>query len=420
MISQERKKHRKQLSGSALQLTVVLSLVISILLACLIYLFYFYRQQEARISNKIKLMELLDSGITLGLSNDLPYGNTVLRDILLLEDSLHLSKQMWGLYDVTTVIAYNGNDSLSASFMVGMTNTDSTVLYLADEDRNLSVSGETRIRGQAYLPAAGIKPAFVDGSFYKGKEEIVEGVKKTSDRQLPPVYNDRLLHLLNQDNSLPEAFSQAAIQRSFYGPTSSIHVKTPLFLEDSTLKGNIILQSDTLLEIGSSSSLTDIICIAPVVRIKSGFKGRLQVLATDSLVVEDGCTLAYPSTLALYPKANETICRLSIGKNSTIQGSVLLYESTRSSTPHLLELGEEVQVSGDLIAFGMLKYHKPLRVQGSTYCYRFITQTPSSLYENYLIDATLDRGAQHPYFLKAMIWQNPPATSTYQIINWLY
>lgn len=401
----------QSLDGSALKLTVIISLAISILLGSLIYLYAFYKQQSDRIHAETTILQLMESATSFAQSTYLDNIDTVLRDFLQKDDSLRIQKSTWGLYDKIQIRAYNGRDSLYKAFLLGRESTDSTVLFVADEDRNLSISGKTEIVGTGFIPQAGIKPTFVDGDYYSGKEEMIQGKLKYSDRDLPGFDSERLKFYTNDMEYSPLDFQQLPrhLSVSHHIPTAYYRSANEITLSSYELTGNIIISSDTVIHIAASSTLQGIICIAPTIKVDDGFHGQVQLFATDSIHIGERLSLQYPSAIVLNPEAkpskNKQITatdhRIHIGKESEIHGVVFLAEAKRSTIPHIMEFEKDCTVYGDVIAFGILKYHKPMKVMGSTYCYRFITQTPSSLYENYLIDLDLNRLKRSAHYLES-------------------
>src|SRR5690606_35636940 len=107
-------------------------------------------------------------------------------------DSISLQQEKWGLFTLAAIKSFKNQDTLRKAFLIGReTHQDKTVLYLADEDRPLSVSGSARITGETLLPKAGIRQAYVEGRPYSGKE-LVYGTIKDSDRKLPSL-NEEIL-----------------------------------------------------------------------------------------------------------------------------------------------------------------------------------------------------------------------------------
>lgn len=419
-VVQQEARSGPRLKASALQLTIVISLIISILLGCLIYLFYFYKLQESRFSHKDRMLQLMDAAIVLAQSKQLDYGEVQMQNLVFADDSIRIHKEQWGLYDLLTVHTYYQRDSSSKAFLLGLESIDSTVLYVADEDRNLSVSGKTRIAGHAYLPKSGIRPAFVDGKFFQGKEEIVEGNKSDSNRELPSTQAQQLRTLWDKVKSQKRQSTRLYPGHNSFLDSTLIHSDSlPISITGDNYQGRFILHSDSLIHIDGAAQLQDIVCIAPVVRIAKGFRGRLQVFAKDSIILEDQVHLSYPSALVLWAENENSLRYIKTGKDCEVYGSLWLYEAKRSRIPHLINLGENNKIHGDLIAMGMLKYKKPLQIIGSSYCYRFITQTQSALYENFLIDIELDRKKLNPFFLHGQLWEQQKSNAKYQILQWL-
>lgn len=420
--SGQRGKVDTKLSASALELTIVVSLVIAILLASLITLYTFCNGQTERLTRRFNILHIMDSATTLAQSNSISFTDTMFFGMVFKSDTVEIKKTAWGLYDLGIVKVRDDVDSLRRAFLLGESGSDTTVLYIADEDRNLSVSGKTRIVGNAFLPQSGIKPAFVDSKYYDGKEGIVDGQKRFSERELPVLEHERVQAVYNSADSeriIDFKEQPRDLSQSFFMPTAHWYDKEPIDLSDYNLKGNIVISSDTAIHIGSVSSMTNIICIAPFISIDDGFKGTLQLFATDSISIGQEVVLEYPSAVVLKPVEPTGQSKINIKKLSHIYGTVMLADEKKNNTPHRIEFGEGCTVVGDLLAYGMLQYEKALTVYGSTYCYRFITRTPSSLYENYLIDIDFDRTRLPADFLHSYVWRREPEQRKNKIATWL-
>lgn len=412
--------------AAALHLALVIALIISILLGSLIYLHGFYRSQGQKIERWHSLSRELEAGISLSLSNDFPYteGDSLFVSELSPTDSLQISKQHWGFFDAVVVRCWRGTDTLAQSFLAGLRPQDSTVLYIVDEDRPLSVSGKTIIEGVAILPKSGIRPAFVDGEYYKGIEEMVDGEIKESSRSLPAHQQERIQQLQAwqqraKEQQYPELPYDAVLRHSFFAPTQHYHIRQATTLTQDSLQGNIVIIADSALTISAHTKWKDALVIAPYIKLEDNFQGSGQFFALDSLHVGKNVQLQYPSTVAvLAADTAKSISSLYIGDNSELYGLALLYRGDVNDQKDMLSLGKNVHIRGNLISFGLLKYNGSLRVDGSVHAYRFITQRPSSLYENYLIDLDLQRSALHPYFIRPHFW-TPTAKPQQAIVQWL-
>src|SRR5579872_1247570 len=131
----------------------------------------------------------------------------------------------------------------------------------------------TTIRGNAYVPKAGIQQAYVDNKAYTGDKRIVIGHKYLSAKKLPALDDNRLKVLNEYFTAKGDTFSEKdSIQCSFLKPTKIFdfqkEVKT---LGHIMLKGNIMLHSDTTLIIDSTARLENVLVFAKTIIVKSGF-----------------------------------------------------------------------------------------------------------------------------------------------------
>ncbi|MCT1526450.1 hypothetical protein [Sphingobacterium hotanense] len=414
------------IKASALHLVLVISLVVSIILGSLIYLHYFFRIQQQRFDRWHELENELDATTSLLLSNYFNYtlSDSSIRSPTTMRDSVRVKKQTWGMLDLITINASRQDDSLNRAFFAGNTPIDSTALYIVDEERSVSISGETDIKGDAFIPKLGINPAFVDGEYYKGVKELVDGKKFESTSSLPTierVHIEQVHQLLDQippenDYRLKPS---SGLANSFYNEPWKLRVNETLKVTQDSVIGNIILVSDSTLTISSTCKWEHAILIAKTIKIEEGFKGKGQFFALDSLIVENNVQLAYPSVLGLVDtKENNINRKLSIGENCAIRGLIFLHRENIETQMDILEVGKNSTIEGEVISCGLFKYTDPLEIRGSLYCYRMITQRPSSLYENYLINLKLKHTNQSPYFVKPHFWEIGD-TRKLAIIAWL-
>ncbi len=412
------------LKAAALYLVLVISFIVTVILGSLIYLAFFFRNQDARFNRMDILRQQIEAGFSLVTSRSFPYvKDTVMTNVIQLGDSIHLSRYEWGLYDIAVVQVNRNQDTLWKNALLGTVVNDSMVLYIPDEDRPVSISGETVLRGTAFLPKSGIRPSYVDGEHYKGYKDIVEGQNKESGRQMQPLNPDRLVYLqslVRKDSAITTSLPLGiTTNNSFIKHTEKYILPSGQGPIKDSLLGNVQLISDTTITISSSAQLKDVLVIAPCIRIETGFRGSAQFFATDSLILEDNVTLEYPSTAAVIGKEAQRIS-LRIGNNCLISGTVLLYEPKRSSIPSSASLGRNCQIRGDVIVYGLIDYSKGVNISGRTTCYRFLYKSTSSLYENFLVNIKFDRSKLSPYFLTSYILLNDPKKQIDKPLKWYY
>lgn len=409
------------IKAAALYIVIIVSLLIAVISASLLTIAFYYRLEVQKKTRMDKLMTNMESGTAILLSEGFKVDNeeTVLDLYGDQKDSLILNKTRWGVFDLHILKSFELRDTLKRSFLSGNMFKDQSAIYLADEDRPLSVSGNTRITGNGELPKAGLKQAYVDGRPYDGKE-LIKGSIKPSGRTLPEL-NDELLKKITDYLKPIEGISfnvKDSVSNSFFNK-ELIYKLTSAQQDIANMKirGKIILISDTTINIGSSAILEDVQIYAPAIRIESGFKGSCQLFARDSIVIGRDCEFFYPSFAGVFkPDSSSIQAKVSLDSASHFSGILLGHESQRTDLQTLISLGKNTLVNGEVYA-GYIKAERTASVSGKVYANRFIMQTPSTLYENYLIDITLNRKLLSKYYLSSPIFKGNK--SEQKILKWL-
>jgi hypothetical protein len=271
--------------GSALYVVVVVALIMSILCFSIILAAYYYKLQIQVKQRRDDLTENLYSGIAL-LCRDSTGDYRTPTKIDLFDtgrDSVSLNRFPFGIYDVGVVKAFRQRDTLMRAITIGMT-TD-TGLYavsIIDENRPLSLTGHTSIKGACRLPAAGLREAFVNNQGYLGAKPYIQGSVKNSMPVLPALRGSRLSVLeafLTDTAKVKTVLPKDSLSRPFEQQTYVIRAgKQSLTLERIKLSGNIILLSDTIVTIDSSARLQDVVIAASSIVVRAGFKGKLPAI----------------------------------------------------------------------------------------------------------------------------------------------
>ncbi|MES2275322.1 MAG: hypothetical protein V4592_04820 [Bacteroidota bacterium] len=414
------------LKASALYMVIIMALVISVLCSAVIVAGYYYKsvyQQSFRYDQQKNNSQ---SGINILLTNGDAY--TTEKKISLFgndSDSLILKQNTWGIFDVGIVRSFIQHDTLSRAFMIANA-IDSTkwgALYLIDEDRSVSVSGNTHIRGNAFLPKAGIREAYVNNQAYTGDKRIVIGVKKTSEKKLPPLTEQRINNIEKLLNA-PRANNSNLVKNdsvnvSFLTTSKTYDFKkNAITLSNIKLSGNIILYSDTTLTIDSTARLNQVIVFARSIVVKSGFKGNCQLFASDTIYADRHCVFEYPSCLGIVNfNSNKALKKISINDYSEINGTVFIYERTKGIVLPIINLGQQVTVRGQVFAEGLVNLKDKIHIYGSVFTNRFTYQTAYTRYENYLINLDIDVLKLSPYYLSSDL--APVAGKKRKVLIWL-
>jgi hypothetical protein len=416
----------KKVKGGALYYAIFVAFVVSLICGFFILATWFFRGYLDTMISRDQLRRNVISGINLALSNPgiIPYDETFEMDLFSDIPSLvKFYKQRWGIYDILTCSSGWKEYSVSRTALVGenILKNEPVALYMADKSKYLSISGETRIKGAAYLPRLGIKRAHIEGESYTG-DQIVYGEIKTSANTLPALnegivsYN---MDILSEKNSSFAGYDKIdpylgydSIYNSFLDPTLVLYASKNLSLSDIFISGNVIICVDNLVEIYPSASLEDVIIYCQKAGIAKNFSGRLQIFARDTILVGENVIMNFPSCLAVISD-DLNAAYIFIGKGSTISGGVILYNNERNSRKAELYIEEGAVINGQVYCDGDIE-HKG-QINGTLYCNGFTLKTPGAYYENHILDAGISFTDLSKYFVGFAIQENRNS----EVIKWL-
>ncbi|OOQ58332.1 hypothetical protein [Mucilaginibacter pedocola] len=411
--------------ASALYMAIIIALFIAVICSALIVVGYYYRLELSQKERFNDLRRNLGSGQNILLADSLGYAAE--RAIILFghtNDSLRLQRYPWGIFDVGVVKAFIQSDTLVSAFQIGRRpdTLASPALYLVDEDRPLSVSGQTLIKGPAYLPKSGIRAAYVDNEGYKGDKKMVNGPVRDSERGLPVLNSARmaLLKALFQREEEEESgrLQGDTLKQLFRAPQKLIYFgKVPQTLAHISLSGHILIVSDTTITVDSTAKLQNVIIAAKSLKIGAGFTGTCQLFAQDSLIIGDDVRFNYPSCIGLLADHSKGRQILQIGNKAVIEGIVFCPPAEDESLPPLMQFGKEAVLRGQVYAGGVLSFKGKMNITGGAYAKRFLYQNAYTAYENYLINISLDATSLSRYYLNGMLLPfSAPKTG---VLQWL-
>jgi hypothetical protein len=325
-----------------------------------------------------------------------------------LEDTLSLALEAWGAFDLANVNVWHHTawrrEQVSLTGLVGLVpdSIGQAALYLPDHAQALSLVGHSRLRGAAYLPRGSIRSGMVDTRGFSGIR-LLEGIERRSGRYLPPIDTARIRVL--QAVSMLKTKGIGKVPPSAYAPFDSLAMRLTgriVRLDGQHLEGKIIVVADSLIRVGRAAQLKDILLFAPVIQIDSGFAGSIQAFATSSIKLGNGVTLSYPSVLAVLGDRKMGIPgSLTIGERCTVEGMVLAWgDGTRKELLPKTNIGKGTVIMGQVYADGWLDLKGT--VHGNVTCRDFLLQTPTSIYENHIMDATIDISKRTLFFVGTM------------------
>ena len=412
----------KSYKGNSLVVTIVISLVLAIICSSVILLAYYNRQQQFRNEIDQRLRINLESATNLVLVDSAVYSRPVLETIDLFEekkDSVSIKKELWGIFQVATIRSFHNRLSKERSFFYGpsMPAYMNACLYVSDHNRPVAVVGDTRLTGDGYLPVAGLKSSYIAQRGFNN-DKLIEGSIKNSGDSLPGLRKEVLDNLNNLLFSKPAVYSQNSIdsiEQDFSDTAVSVYSREKIILRNCFLSGHIQIKSDSEIEIDSSARINNLILVAPCIRFREGVKTTVQALASDSLIVEKNCLFEYPSVLVLLKKNNFALQnRLFIAANCKIEGVILSLCNNNDLYKTFVEIGNKTTITGVIYTMGYLVLKAT--VKGIVMTDFFIYRSPATIYENYLVDVTINREQLPGYFLVPSIF---PSSTVGGIIQWV-
>ncbi len=412
----------------ALAITVIMGLVSSSLLLSA----YYTRLQLQRDEIKEEIIRNAKSGLEIAMSEHFTSNYTSPSDIDLFgkgTDSVFLEVKPWGAFEIVISRAHNKSFVHELIAAVGWKpeQNDQTALFLADLDRPLSITGNTKLTGDCYLPEAGIQRAYIEGSNYSG-DKLVYGNTKVSDRFLPK-YNDSLVNRLKllfefqpqQNDSVMHynTFLQAdSISNSFLNKTLYIFNEGAISITTQKLSGHICIISSQSIKVGKNSAIENILLIAPHIEIEDETEGVFQAFARDSLQAGEEVHLHFPTVLGIIAsKKSSDLASLVIGSKSTIFGQVFACNLESDFRRHvLISTAKESIIYGQIYSTDLVD-HKG-SVYGNVICSKFELKTPSAEYENHLMNAVIDRPKRSSDYVASALTRK--ATDKKAIVQWLH
>lgn len=418
------------IKAGALLYAMFLVVIVSIISSSFILVNYYNKSYVIHALKSEELFRDANSGINYGLAMHQQLPLDVAVDIDLYDDEksiVKLEKTSWGAFYILTTIASWKNKSATKSALVGanINSGEKVALYLSDQNKPLSITGETKITGDCYLPKSGVRRAYIEGKSFVGNK-LINGQKRNSNKELPSI-NENLIHqnlqMLSYINIKKDSvidyevlFEVDSIINSFQNKTLVLYSPYNITIRDKVIKGNVIIKSDQNVVIKESSDISNIIVYAKGIKVEEKTIGEFQLFAEDSIHIAADCNLKYPSVVAvLNSKMNNENCKIFIGEKVNLKGSIFLYQSSnKSKIKSIVRIGEEAIIMGQVYASEELELKGA--VKGGIFCSNFLLKTPSSIYENHLIDAIIDRSALPDEFVGVALTEE---INNHQIIQWL-
>lgn len=395
----------RYLRGSSLVNAIFICVIISIFCGCIVLLSHYQNILNNKLYAQEDLIHRNDSSFNYLLNNVESLLNTKSGTIDVFDDGLasYIEKKHWGFYDILVCKTGVGNDTVSKIALVGQKDyaKNKLALYVTDYDKPLKLSGNTKILGAMEIPNARTEAAYINGQ--KGNNIKLKGKQRKSQDRLPKIKKDIFVNVLKSKPIPLDQFDKdAVIVNGFDVPTKVIESTGSEVLTNITCKGNIILLSKHKLTISSTAHLNDVMVSAPFVHVANGFKGNIQIIATDSVNIDEDVQLKYPSSIYI---KNDAIATVRVGKNTIVAGGIVIDGDAFNGALHRnLHIAENATVIGNIYCYGNTELKG--KVIGSVYTDKFFLKTKTSNYENVILNGVINRDSLPDSFIELPLFGN--------------
>ncbi|WP_291131231.1 hypothetical protein [Flavobacterium sp. UBA7682] len=387
--------------ANSLLYAVYVCLIVAIICSALLYFANLYNMLNLFYNTYEELYVQNDSALHYFLSK----GDQD-ADVLESESGLVSNCEMktHGLLKIAIVKSSLNADTISSAHFVGQYAKNPIAIYLSNFSNSLSYSGTVKLIGDKMLPFK-----FIEDKYINNVKNILvsTGNVNFSKNQLPEVSSDYKKGFnITKSKSIAfkdiERTETGVYFNSFMNQTLEIKVDYGE-IGTKVIKGNFIVTAKDSVLIDENAVLEDVVVKAPVIRIRRGFKGAIQVFASKKIIIENDVVLSYPSVVSIYNDTNEK-SEIYLGENSKVYGAIVLFGNSLNKIDlNKIELSENTLLIGDLYCTGKVMISGS--VYGSVYTNRFYSKTKSATYENCIINTEIDISKRPDYFISIPLFK---------------
>ncbi|WP_428741589.1 hypothetical protein [Tenacibaculum sp.] len=299
-------------------------------------------------------------------------------------------KSYWGALKMLQYEVSFKGDTIKEALFIEDEVSDSTVLFLSRNDKHFFLGGKSIIEGDVKVPfkeIANLNLSGYEGSFIHKRGNIKEAIN-----ELP---TPREFHTKENTVNISEERIYNEKINSFFSKTKKTRFSANT-VENLNLSGNYIIESENKILLKNNNKLNDVIVIGATVELEEGFKGAIQIYATEKIIINKNVELQYPSVV--YLEGSNKDVEIKIGKGSEISG-LIVGVSDRKEDSKVIVL-ENSSIYGDLYCSGEVEFKGEM--YGGMYVREFYLKTEESEYQNALLDFKLFKLPKFFYRINAI------------------
>ncbi|MEL6588588.1 MAG: hypothetical protein AAFQ68_00825 [Bacteroidota bacterium] len=405
------KRRRWNLSGSSMLYSLMISLLVSALLGAYLLADASLRQLSTRVYGQGRAEDNLRSAVETALNAAEVQDDWSDFEWMAEEDTMSAYWERWGAFGLLHAEGRHFRFRDRKSFLIGRELRDQkTALVLSDEGLPLVLTGQSRIKGSIHIPEGTLRLEGWQGQ----KEEIVIRRSKRLRATDYPSIPEWIKSVLGQNiqrvsSAVVWAPSENVRTDNWREEAIEIGKEGRIILNGGTYSGKILIHANDKIEVRPNTQLEDVILIAPKILIRAGTKGRFQAFAGDSLWLEEGVKLEFPSLVAVCDQ-QEGQAYLHIDTSCRIEGAVLYYNPYLSNAPSTIRpqvmIREESSIYGTVHVAGNLSLKGV--VNGQVITQGFVLRTEVGTVRNHLRDAQLNRDRLAPAYAGPFLEKTGP------------
>lgn len=403
--------HRNDVKGGALYYAIFISFIVTLLGGLLTMNVMLHNVSDTEMLNAQRYERNISSALILisekpdilkmdGYVNIDLYGDDL--------DKVSAFTYRWGGYQLLKIDSGEEKRKISCIALFGkdISGNEKIALDLSDKGQALSLSGHTIIKGDCRLPKSGLRKAYIDGRSFSGST-LVDGKISASKPELISTgkFLKKNLDCIKDPSASYDSIVNISsfplidtMRNSFFNKTLQLYSQNWIMIDAETIEGNIRIVSQKGVTISGSAKTSEIIVCAPKIETGENFCGNLQLFATDSIIIKKGARFLFPSVIAI-PETSNKLALINIEENCIISGDIFLGSNTLANNHDECRINKGSVLTGTVYCDGNLQLNGT--IHGRVITKGFVLRTSGSIYENHLLDATIDVSLLPPMYSSA-------------------
>ncbi|MEN8817275.1 MAG: hypothetical protein ABF274_10475 [Nonlabens sp.] len=265
-------------------------------------------------------------------------------------------EKKWGIYSIFQLSTSKRSfqDQLDSSWKIKSKPSGIHILRTIDKGVALKYKGKVVLNGSLMISEKSFSYNKLQAVVGSASQLNLKGSFFKAQLSLPILKDQFVVPDVDEEFRFRESeINTNIITNSFKKPTIEITLERKL-IDDFEISGNVIIKSSDIIKIASTAKMNNCLIVAPRVILEKGFKGSVQILASEFIKIEDDVRLDSGTTLFLKTKGDKGM--VSISENVVINGNIIVMDDvSKDMTDSFskLILSKNVFIKGDIYCQGV-------------------------------------------------------------------